>query len=204
MTLFDKYLYMPYYYSPFRKDYDKKNNSKNLSKPKDKKYKSIFCDPDIINSQGVFDINGKLIENEHYYWLINWYPRTEGHTMIIPKRYITEHSEESEEEILARHSLMVYAIDIMKKAFDTDATEIFNQRGRESYSSVDHLHWHLVPVRKNDPLWNGSFHNMEKMGYFYTDTKDKQKVVMFPIEIQYAQTKLQELLAKTIGEFTKI
>jgi len=195
---------MPYYYSPFRKAYEKKVESKSTNKPEIKKYKSIFCNPEIINSQGVFDIKGKLIENEHYYWLINWYPRTEGHTMIIPKRYITEHYEETEAEILARHSLIVYAIEILKKAFDTDGIEIFNQRGRESYSSIDHLHWHLVPVKKNDPLWNGNFKNMEKLGYFYTDTKDEQKVVMFPIEIQYAQEELQKLLANTIGEFTKI
>lgn len=191
---------MPYYFSPFRKEY---RNNLHVRKAKNQEYPSLFCDPDIIAKQGIRDTQGVLIENDHYYWIVNWFPRCEGHTMIVPKRYVTSHSQEGMEEVWARQELMVYAMDIMKQAFDTDGIEVFNQSGKESWSSIDHLHWHLVPSRKNDPLWQGQLQHMEKLGYYYTEEADEQKVVMFPIEIQYAQEALQELLADTIGIWKK-
>ena len=191
---------MPYYYSPLRKAYTQDTSKR---KPRDSKYPSIFCDPAIIEQQAIRDLNGTIIENEYYRWMINWFPRTEGHTMIVPKRYITRHEDETKEEVWARQEMMIYAMDILKYAFNTDGAEVYNQHGERSFSSIDHLHWHVVPVAKDDPLWENQLHNMEKMGYFYTDNEGEEKIVMFPREIEYAQETLITLLAHTIGEWKR-
>jgi diadenosine tetraphosphate (Ap4A) HIT family hydrolase len=191
---------MPYYYSPFRKEY-KQNKSK--SKPRDPKYPSIFCDPEIIEKQGVRDGDGKIVQNEYYYWMINWFPRAEGHTMVVPKRYVTAHDQEKPEEVLARQELMVFAMGVVKKAFKTDGCEFFNQHGSMSWRSIDHLHWHLMPVNKEVDLLKPSYLNhFEKLGIFATDeSEEKELRVKFPIIIEYAQEKLQKLLTETMKEW---
>lgn len=191
---------MPYYYSPLRKEYARDTSK---SQPRDLKYPSLFCDPEIIEKQGVRDGKGNVVQNEYYFWMINWFPRAEGHTMIIPKRYVTAHDQEKPEEVLARQELMIFAMDVLKKAFDTDGCEFFNQHGSMSWRSIDHLHWHLMPVnREVDLLGERKLHTVEKMGYFFTDESLETELrVKFPIEIIYAQEDLQKLLTQTMKEW---
>lgn len=191
---------MPYYYSPFRKEY---SQDKSKSKPRDKKYPSLFCDPEIIEKQGVKDENGNLIQNEYYFWMVNWFPRAEGHTMIIPKRYVTSHEQEKPEEVLARQELMLFAMGVLKKAFETDGCEFYNQHGSMSWRSIDHLHWHLLPVNKEADLLKPSYlHHFEKMGSFMTEESEETELrVKFPIMIEYAQEDLQHLLTETIKKW---
>lgn len=172
-----------YSYSPFRNNYEPKVDSNTCN----------FCIPELMEEQGICNGAGEIIENEHYRWTINTYPKFDGHTMIIPKRHITNLKEETSEEVLARQELLITASDALLKVFPGAGIEIFLQTGTGSAGSVKHLHWHLVPADPADPL-----RSFEKLGHFYTTKQDEEKVVLFPIPIKLVDKDLQMAIAKIL------
>lgn len=176
---------MAYYYSPFRKAYGKQP---------DEKRSCVFCESS-IRQQAVFDLEGKAVENEYYWWLVNFYPRFEGHTMLVPKKHRTAFSEESPQELIARQQLLVYAVDILSRLYENSGLEVFLQTGSGSEATIRHLHWHLVPAHAHDSL-----RSFEKLGHFTTTEEGKEKIILFPIEIRFAKEELQKALAPIVTE----
>ncbi len=175
---------MAYYYSPFRKTY----------KGKGKKASGCpFCDPEQLTKGGVRRADGSTVENTHYIWLINSFPKFEGHTMVLPKRHIVALGEETPDEIAAREELIVLASQTLQKLYPGAGIEVFLQYGPGSESSVSHLHWHVVPSLPNDHL-----RGFDKLGHFFTIEPDKEKVIVFPVPIQLAQEKLLNALAEIL------
>lgn len=179
---------MAYYYSPFRKSYggDSKKIEGEVGCP--------FCSSENIGSQGVHNGAGELMENDHYFWIVNFFPKFEGHTMIVPKRHIRHLSDETPEEIVARQEVALFAMRQIEKVYPSCGFEIFLQCGPGSSQSVEHLHWHIVPAQKNDAL-----RSFEKLGHFYTDEDGKEKTLVFPVAIGLAKESLLTKLAETIG-----
>lgn len=178
---------MAYYYSPFRKQYDKK----------EKKTSSdgcVFCNFDKVKQQAVINAGGQIIENSHYVWLVNYFPRHEGHTLLIPKKHVVGIGEESPDQVFAREQLFAFASKMLRKLYPGAGIEIFNQTGEGSLASIEHLHWHIVPAQPSDPL-----RSFEKLGHFYTVDEKEEKVIVFPVEIEKACEGLQRELADVIG-----
>lgn len=175
---------MPYYYSPLRKNYEQETNPK--PKPD-----CPFCTPEIV-SQTFTDHQGTLFENDHYRWVANWFPRAEAHTMLVPKRHITQLADVTNEELIARHELLLQCYRVLQTAFPDSGVEIFLQTGKGSLSSLPHLHWHLVPT-----LPQHSLTGFEKIGYFSTIEPAEEKVVITPIEITIARESLLQFIADT-------
>ncbi len=173
---------MAYYYSPFRKEYLQRASQD-----------CAFCDLKVNEEQIIRNKAGQPIENEYYRWVINYYPKFEGHTMVVPKRHITEIEQESQSEVQARHDLIVVAAAALKKTYPGAGVEIFMQTGPGSAASVSHLHWHVVPALPDDSL-----RSFEKMGHFYTTEQEQEKVLLFPVSIRLAREKLQEELAEAL------
>ena len=165
---------MAYYYSPFRKGYGKHHSGD-----------CVFCDTKHIAKQGIRTKAGKVIENESYLWVINAFPKFEGHTMVVPKRHMVNLGEETAQEIVDREELIIYAAKVLQKAFPRSGIEVFLQTGVGSASSVAHLHWHVVPASHDDHL-----RSFEKLGHFYTIEPGKERVVVFPMEIKQSPTQL--------------
>lgn len=176
---------MPYYYSPFRSRYEKEVQDKS-PKP------CVLCNVELMESQTLRHHTGTLIENEHYRWVVNWYPRAEAHTMLVPKRHILTISDETEAEVLARHQLLQRCVRILQTTFPDSGIEIFLQTGKGSLGSLEHLHWHLVPT-----LPQHSLIGFEKIGHFSATKPAEEKVVITPIEITIARESLLQLIADT-------
>lgn len=170
-----------YYYSPFRKP-NKVDRQRSL-------YGCDFCDPEIMQTQAARSSEGVIIENEYCRWVINFFPKFEGHTLIIPKRHVLNLGEESNEEILAREELIVIASRALRTLYINSGIEVFIQTGEGSESSMPHLHWHVVPSLPDDHL-----RGFDKLGHFSTIEPDKEKVVLFPVPIRLAQNQLLEAL----------
>ncbi len=147
-----------------------------------------------MNLETVKSLNGKLISNKHYRWVVNMFPKFEGHTLVIPKRHITNLEDESDEEIFARNKLIKTAAANLRKLYPGSGIEIFIQTGEGSEASIAHLHWHVVPALPSDQL-----RGFDKLGHFFTMEPDKEKVVIFPIKIEKAQKTLLKALSKTLG-----
>lgn len=169
---------MAYFFSPFRSSYQPASQI------------CPFCDREKIEIQAVRTMHGSLAENKHYVWLVNYFPKFEGHTMIVPKQHVESLDTETDAEILARQELMRKAITTLKKLYPESGVEIFIQYGSGSASSIKHLHWHLVPAQKEDQL-----RSFEKLGHFYTTEEGKEKVLLFPHTIQLARDELRDALS---------
>lgn len=174
---------MAYYYSPFRKVY------KGIVKKK-RKTACPFCDTKAIASQAI-KRGRSIFENESYYWIVNLYPKFEGHTMVVPKRHVTALGEETPKEVADREALIVEATRVLRKVFPKAGFEIFLQTGDGSESSVPHLHWHVVPASPKDPL-----RSFDKLGQFYTVEPGKERVLIFPVKIQRSPKQLISALSR--------
>lgn len=149
----------------------------------------IFCDPDIMNAQAVRTSEGVALENEHYRWIINFFPKFEGHTMVVPKRHRINLGEETPNEVQAREELMVTAATTLCELYPGAGIEIFIQTGSGSESSIPHLHWHVVPALPDDHL-----RGFDKLGQYCTVEPGQEKVILFPVPIRFAQEGLIEAL----------
>ncbi|MEA2088279.1 MAG: HIT domain-containing protein [Patescibacteria group bacterium] len=175
---------MAYYYSPFRKNYVKKNN---------KNY-CPFCDLDNIKKHIITNKKGIQIENKSYYWFVNFFPKFDGHTMIVPRRHIVSIKDETDKETLDRKKIICFAIKQLKKIYPKCGFEIFLQYGQSSNSSIKHLHWHIAPANMNDEL-----RSFEKLGHFYTTKKNQKKILIFPTKIKTSPEQLINILSQSIG-----
>ena len=180
-----------YYYSPFRSLY--KKTDKNISDQI-----CAFCNEELIEKQSIKNTHGVQIKNKHYVWLVNFYPKFEGHTMIVPIKHICAPlTSESDESLRDRHNLIIFAQKIIQELYPGCGIEQFLQYGPGSASSVKHIHWHIVPAMPNDPL-----RSFEKLGHFYTTKKSNKITLDFPITIKYDGDVLLKKLAKVIDNKT--
>lgn len=175
---------MVYSFSPFRNHYQKPEPGAACH----------FCSESVLAKQTIKS-NGLPVENDYYRWVVNWYPKFEGHTMLIPKRHFCHLSEETEEEeeeeeVLARHRLLKVAIARLEHCYPKCGLEYFIQTGSGSGSTVPHLHWHLVPASPADQL-----RSFEKLGHFYTTKEGEEKVVVFPQRITMGPEELLSFLS---------
>ena len=163
-----------YYYSPFRSVYDGKKSAD--------KETCVFCNTPNMSSHTVLTSAGESIENAHYRWIINAFPKFEGHTMVVPKRHLLALDEETPEEVLARHELIVFASKTLRVLYPGSGIEVFIQTGEGSEGTIPHLHWHVVPSLPEDHL-----RGFDKLGQFFTVEPDKEKIIVFPVPIRLAQ-----------------
>ncbi len=170
-----------YYYSPFRNTY---------ANPKEG---CPFCSNENIKEQQVLYPNGTPVENEHYRWIINWYPKFEGHTLIVPKRHVAVFGEETDEEVVAREALARIAAQALQKLYPGAGIEYFIQNGLGSESSIPHLHYHMIPAQKDDPM-----RGFDKLGQFFTIEEGKERVVLFPLPIKLAKEELRSALSTVL------
>ena len=176
---------MAYYYSPFRKEYSPKQDGDACP----------FCESEVIRAEAVRDGRGKIVENDSYVWLVNFYPKFEGHTLIVPKRHITNLEGETNNEALDRRIIVKTAVKTVQKTYPGSGVEIFLQFGPGSEASIKHLHWHIVPALPDDPI-----RGFGKLGHFFAKNETDEIVLRFPIKIQYARKSLQDVLSKSLNE----
>lgn len=148
-----------------------------------------------MQQQAVKSNAGVIMENEHYRWVINWYPKFEGHTLVVPRRHILSFEDETNEETLARHELIAFAARTLPVVYENAGVEVFLQHGKGSGASIPHFHWHVVPAQEDDHL-----RGFTKLGHFHTMDENEEKVLIFPAKIKYAREELQDALSKVIDE----
>ena len=98
-------------------------------------------------------IDGKRVieHNDHVYSMLDRYPVTKGHTLIITKRHFSDFFDITKVE----HDAVFDLIRITKKRLQSDDSRIvgFNvgvNAGEVAGQTVKHCHVHLIPRREND------------------------------------------------------
>lgn len=101
-----------------------------------------FCDQNIIDS--VFYRQGNTLA------IYNIAPVLPGHSLIIPEKHFTSLLDLGQEEMLEFFTTARTAVQILMKAFHTDAFDWSVQEKPEAGQTVEHLHLHIVPRLKGD------------------------------------------------------
>lgn len=78
--------------------------------------------------------------------MMNRYPYTSGHVMIIPYRHVSRPEELDEEERLDLANMTVLTISVLREAMNPDGFNVGMNLGKAAGAGVDdHLHIHVVP-----------------------------------------------------------
>jgi len=95
---------------------------------------------------------------EHAYIILNAFPYSNGHLMVVPFRHTSRMEDYSDPELLDVMHLTALSISILRIAFKPDGFNLGVNMGRVAGAGIaDHLHWHIVP------RWNGDTNFMPVM-----------------------------------------
>ena len=91
-----------------------------------------------------------LIENETAFSFLDSYPLTEGHTLIIPKRHISEIFNLDSKEYTDIWEIINATNKSLTDTLSPDGFNIGVNVGKEAGQTIDHAHLHLIPRYKGD------------------------------------------------------
>jgi diadenosine tetraphosphate (Ap4A) HIT family hydrolase len=91
-----------------------------------------------------------LEENEYGFLILDAYPISPGHSLIIPKRHIGSWFNTQPEEKLSLLSLLDRAKEKVEEKHAPDGYNIGINDGQAAGQTVPHLHLHLIPRYQGD------------------------------------------------------
>ncbi len=109
----------------------------------------IFC---AFPAEGqAHDRENFIVHRGQYAFIIlNAFPYSNGHLMIVPYRHTASLEEYADAEMLEVMQLMRVSVRMLRAAFAPHAFNCGLNMGRVAGAGIaDHLHWHVVP------RWNG-------------------------------------------------
>lgn len=129
---------MEYLYAPWRDEYIKHN-----------KEGCPFCY--ITQNEAEDEQNRVLYRDEHCFIVMNLYPYTPGHFMVIPNLHV-DNIEELDEAVWLHISLLVKkCVKMLKCEFHAMGVNIGMNLGKSAGAGIaEHVHYHLVPRWERD------------------------------------------------------
>jgi len=92
-----------------------------------------------------------ISENDYAYAILDGFPVTASHTLIIPKRHVDEYFGLTEDELLSCNSLLhSLRTDILENDGTVAGFNIGMNSGEAAGQTVFHCHIHLIPRRNGD------------------------------------------------------
>jgi len=89
-------------------------------------------------------------ETDEFLALYNIAPVLPGHVLVIPRAHHTSLLSLTEKELMAFFATSRKVLRIVLKAFGTDAFDWSIQEKPEAGQTLEHLHLHIVPRKRND------------------------------------------------------
>ena len=123
----------------------------------DKTEECIFC---VFPSAGTErdEEHGIVHRGKHAYIILNAFPYSNGHLMVVPFRHTSRMEEYIDGELLEVMQLTRLSISLLQTAFKPDGFNLGVNMGRVAGAGIaDHLHWHIVP------RWGGDTNFMPVM-----------------------------------------
>ena len=124
---------MNYLYAPWRTEYITERKSD-----------CVFCD--IVNDPSKDTENHVLYRDEFCFIVMNRYPYTGGHMMVIPNQHI-DNIEYLDEEIWLHVSKMAKrCVKMLKHEFKADGVNLGMNLGKGAGAGIaQHVHYHVIP-----------------------------------------------------------
>lgn len=109
----------------------------------------IFCR---IISQQIPSV--PVYENQHVLAFLDIAPISPGHTLVIPKQHFTR-LEQCPPSLIARLTENLGTIaQAVIQAVSAEDYNILNNNGRSAGQLVDHIHFHIIPRKPDDGVFN--------------------------------------------------
>jgi ATP adenylyltransferase len=122
-------------WSPWRMEYIQSN------KEQSEDPESIFC-----RIQRGEESERVLTRSELGFVVLNKYPYSPGHILVIPNRHVGDLEELEDDESLDLQRLMKRSVKALREEYAPHGFNIGMNLGRVAGAGVpDHLHWHVVP-----------------------------------------------------------
>ena len=137
-------------WAPWRMEY--------LLKDKDKKDAQgcVFCVGDDTSGDAKRQI---LYRGEHGFIVMNRYPYSNGHLLILPFRHLCDLSDLSVAEGMELFQLLTLAKEVMQEKLSCQGFNLGMNLGSAAGAGIPgHLHWHVVP------RWQGDTNFMPVVG----------------------------------------
>ncbi len=116
----------------------------------------IFCWKPL---EGEDEANLILERREHCFTLMNLYPYSNSHLMVVPYRHTADFTSLSAGELLDCQQGIVRVIQVLKDSVDPQGFNVGMNMGQAGGAGIAaHLHWHVVP------RWNGDTNFMPVTG----------------------------------------
>ena len=94
----------------------------------------------------------KVYEDEQVLAFLDIAPLADGHVLIIPTRHVTLASECDPEVLAAIGRVIPRLAGAVVAATGAEGFNVLNNNGRVAGQAVGHLHFHIIPRRRGDPL----------------------------------------------------
>lgn len=96
----------------------------------------IFCE---------MDSNRKIYENSYVFVILDGYPVSQGHSLIITKRHVSNYFDLTLDEKQAIDQALIHMKKQLDELYHPDGYNIGINNGEAAGQTVMHLHVHLIP-----------------------------------------------------------
>jgi len=135
----------------------------------------IFC---VFPKQDDDKKNHILARGKHAFVIMNAFPYSNGHLMIVPYRHTSDLAELADEETLEMMQLVQKSIQVLKEAFAPDAFNVGVNQGTAAGAGIaDHIHMHIVPRWNGDTNFMPVFADVKVIPEALEKTYDKLKPI---------------------------
>lgn len=93
-----------------------------------------------------------VYEDDLFRAILDISPAAKGHTLLIPKRHMSDLSELDGEELTVALSLVKKIAAAVQKTMHCDGINILQNNGTAAGQSVFHLHFHIIPRYEGDNI----------------------------------------------------
>jgi ATP adenylyltransferase len=95
--------------------------------------------------------NGVVWRDELSYAVLNLYPYTSGHLLVVPARHVGDLSELTDDESTALWATTRRAVEAVERGYKPDGVNMGANLGRAAGAGIpNHLHLHVVPRWSGD------------------------------------------------------
>lgn len=128
-------------WAPWRLEYILEAGKK--SKLGTRRAECVFC---AVQQGRPSQKNLVLLNSSHAYVVMNKYPYTNGHLMVIPKRHTNDFAQLTADEHEDMGGLLSKSVQVLKNVFHPQGFNIGMNLGEAAGAGIrEHLHYHIVP-----------------------------------------------------------
>jgi diadenosine tetraphosphate (Ap4A) HIT family hydrolase len=92
----------------------------------------------------------RIVENEIGFVILDGFPVSEGHCLVIPKRVYADYFESTEEEVIGLQKLVIETKSYLDQNYNPDGYNVGINCGEVSGQTVPHVHIHVIPRYAGD------------------------------------------------------